>query len=106
MPKSTAAKLIAAAFSAFGFLAFIPAANAMCGVVMKDGKPMMMKDGKATAPMTSEKTMTDGTKLTTSGVLKMKDGAEKQLGDGDMVLMNGHVLKGGKATPMQTPEDQ
>jgi len=75
--------------------------GAMDGVVMKDGQMMMMKDGKATGPMTREVTMTDGTKVTTSGVVKRKDGEEKKLNNGAMILCNGHMLKGGKATPMQ-----
>jgi hypothetical protein len=75
--------------------------GAMDGVVMKDGRMMMMKDGRATAPMTVDMTMRDGTKVTTSGVVKMRDGEEKQLSNGAMMLMNGHIMKGGKAVPMQ-----
>ena len=71
------------------------------GVIMKDGKMMMMKDGKPTAPMTADMPMPDGTTVTTSGVIKMKSGQEEQLKNGEMMLMNGHILKGGKATPMQ-----
>ncbi len=76
-------------------------ARAMDGVIMKNGQMMMMKDGKATAPMPTDIAMPDGTKVTTSGVVKMKDGEEKHLGNGDMMLMNGHLMKGGKAMPMQ-----
>jgi uncharacterized protein DUF6799 len=74
---------------------------AMDGVVMKDGRMMMMKDGRATEPMTADITMPDGTKVTTSGVVKMRNGEEKQLNNGAMMLMNGHIMKGGKAMPMQ-----
>ena len=74
---------------------------AMDGVVMKDGRMMMMKDGRATEPMTADITMPDGTKVTTSGVVKMKDGKQKRLNNGAMMLMNGHIVKGGKAVPMQ-----
>jgi hypothetical protein len=74
---------------------------AMDGVVMKDGRMMMMKDGRATEPMTADITMPDGTKVTTSGVVKMRNGEEKQLNNGAMILMNGHIMKGGKAMPMQ-----
>lgn len=74
---------------------------AMDGVVMKDGHMMMMKDGRATERMTTDITMTDGTKVTTSGVVKMRDGEEKQLSNGAMMLMDGHIMKGGKAMPMQ-----
>ena len=75
--------------------------GAMDGVVMRDGRMMMMKDGRATEPMTADITMPDGTKVTTSGVVKMRDGKEKQLNNGAMMLMNGHIMKGGKAVLMQ-----
>src|SRR6516225_8180865 len=74
---------------------------AMDGVVMKDGRMMMMKDGRATEQMTADITLQDGTKVTTSGVVKMRDGEEKQLNNGAIMLMNGHIMKGGKAVPMQ-----
>src|SRR5215472_14956692 len=74
---------------------------AMDGVVMKDGRMMMMKDGRATEPMTADITMPDGTKVTTSGVVKMRDGQEQQLNNGAMMLMNGHLMKGGKPVPME-----
>jgi hypothetical protein len=74
---------------------------AMDGVVMKDGRMMMMKDGRATEPMAADITMPDGTKVTTSGVVEMRDGEEKQLNNGAMMLMNGHIMKGGRAVPMQ-----
>ena len=74
---------------------------AMDGVIMKDGRMMMMKDGRATEQMTADITLQDGTKVTTSGVVKMRDGEEKQLNNGAIMLMNGHIMKGGKAVPMQ-----
>ncbi|MBV8137958.1 MAG: hypothetical protein JO121_20370 [Deltaproteobacteria bacterium] len=74
---------------------------AMDGVVMKDGRMMMMKDGRATEPLTADITMPDGTKVTTGGVVKMRDGEEKKLNNGAIMLMNGHMMKGGKAVPMQ-----
>jgi hypothetical protein len=76
-------------------------AVAMDGVVIKDGRMMLMKEGRATEPITVDMTMPDGTKVTTSGVVKMRDGGEKQLNNGAMILMNGHIMKGGKAVPMQ-----
>ena len=79
-------------------------AGAADGVIMKDGKMMMMTGGKATGPMTADMPMPDGTTVTTSGVVKMKSGEEKHLENGEMMLMNGHIMKGGKATPMQPEE--
>lgn len=82
--------------------AFVPSvAFAIDGVVMKDGHMMMMKNGKPTEPMPADMTMPDGTKVTTTGVVKMKDGQEKHLTNGDIILMDGHIMTGGKATPMQ-----
>jgi hypothetical protein len=87
---------------AFALAMILPSlVGAMDGVVMQDGRMMMMKDGRATEQMTADITMSDGTKVTTSGVVKMRDGEEKQLKDGAMMLMNGHIMKGGKAVPMQ-----
>jgi hypothetical protein len=85
-------------------LAPLPA-RAMDGVMMKDGKMMMMKDGQATAPMSTDMSMSDGTKVTTSGVVMMKNGTQEKLKNGEMMLMNGHVMKGGKAMPMK-PESE
>lgn len=91
------------AFALFAALFATPpaAVTAMDGVMMKNGQMMMMKDGKATAPMPSDMTMDDGTKVTTSGVVRMKGGEVKPLDNGDIILMDGHVMKGGKATPMR-----
>ena len=87
---------------AFALAMILPSqVGAMDGVVMQDGRMMMMKDGRATEQMTADITMSDGTKVTTSGVVKMRDGEEKQLNNGAMMLMNGHIMKGGKAVPMQ-----
>src|SRR5207248_7849967 len=45
-------------------------AYAMDGLIMKDGKVMMMKDGKPTTAMPTETDLSDGTKVTTTGVVK------------------------------------
>ena len=63
-------------------------------VHMKDGKMMMMKDGKEMA-MEKDMTMTDGSKVTTSGMHVMKDGKSMKLKDGDKVMMDGTMMSGG-----------
>ncbi|MGO9607611.1 MAG: DUF6799 domain-containing protein [Candidatus Binataceae bacterium] len=89
----------------FAFCAIWPgAAMAMDGVIMKNGQMMTMKNGKATQPMPDDMTMPDGTKVTTAGVVKMGNGEEKHLSNGDMILMDGHMMKGGQATPMHPEE--
>ena len=63
-------------------------------VHMKDGKMMMMKDGKEMA-MEKEMTMKDGSKVLTDGTHVMKDGKKMKLKDGDMVMMDGTMTSGG-----------
>ncbi len=63
-------------------------------VHMKDGKMMMMKDGKEMA-MEKEMTMKDGSKVMTDGTMMTKDGKKMTLKDGDMVAMDGTMTKGG-----------
>ena len=73
----------------------------MQGVMMQGGKMMMMTDGKATGPMNSEMTMSDGTKVMTDGTVKMKDGKEMHMKDGQMMMMDGKMMEGGKAMEMK-----
>jgi len=73
----------------------------MTGVMMKDGKMMLMKDGKATGPMDHEMTLSDGTMVMTDGMVKKRDGKEIPMKDGQMLLMDGKMLQGGKAREMQ-----
>ena len=64
-------------------------------VMMKDGKMMEMKDGNWVA-QTSDKTMSNGTKVTTDGTVIMKDGAKKTLANGECVKPDGMIHKKGE----------
>ena len=70
------------------------------GVMMKGGKMMMMKDGKAAGPMENSMPMSDGTMVMADGTVKMKDGAEVHMKDGQMMMMDGHMMEGGKSEMM------
>jgi hypothetical protein len=72
----------------------------MDGVMMQDGKMMMMKDGKAASPMESPMTMSDGTSVMGDGTVKMKDGTEMHMKNGQMIMMDGHMMEGGKSEMM------
>jgi Domain of unknown function (DUF6799) len=72
----------------------------IAGVMMKDGKMMMMKDGKATGPMDHDMTMSNGTKVMTDGTMIMKDGSQMHMKDGQMMMMEGKMMDGGKAMGM------
>jgi major membrane immunogen (membrane-anchored lipoprotein) len=77
-----------------------PAAADMDGVMMHDGKMMMMKAGQPATAMDHEVTMSDGTIVEVDGTVKSKDGKTFHLQDGEMIMMDGHLMKGGKAAPM------
>ena len=77
------------------------AAEMNSGVMMKDGKMMMMMDGKAAGPMDHDVTMSDGTKVMKDGMVKMKDGKEMHMKDGQMMMMDGKMMEGGKAMEMK-----
>jgi hypothetical protein len=83
------------------FLCWHPIAMAdMDGVMMQNGKMMMMKAGKAAGPMMSDITMSNGTKVMTDGSMTLSDGTRAQLKDGQMMMMDGKIMEGGKATGM------
>jgi hypothetical protein len=86
--------------SIFLFSLFATAAAGMDGVMMHGGKMMMMKAGRPATAMDHEVTMSDGTKVEVDGTVKSKDGTEFLLQDAEMIMMDGHLMKGGKAAPM------
>ena len=77
-----------------------PAAADMDGVMMHDGKMMMMKAWHPATAMDHEITLSDGAMVEVDGTVKSKDGKIFHLHDGEMIMMDGHLMKGGKAAPM------
>jgi hypothetical protein len=70
------------------------------GVMMHDGKMMMMKDGKATGAMQDSMPMPNGATVMSDGTVKMKDGSEMHMKDGQMMMMDGHMMDGGQSGSM------
>jgi hypothetical protein len=91
--------LIAAIFL-LSLFANAPPAAEMDGVMMHGGQMMMMKAGHPATAMDHEVTMSDGTKVEVDGTVKSKDGKIFHLQNGEMIMMDGHLMKGGKATTM------
>lgn len=88
--KTLTVALISLAFLNTGF-----AGDKMKDCVhMKDGKMMMMKDGKEIT-MEKDMTMSDGSKVTMDGTHIHKDGKKMKLKEGDMVMMDGSMMSGG-----------
>jgi hypothetical protein len=92
-------RLIAAIFL-LSLFATASAAADMDGVMMHDGKMMMMKSGHPATAMDHAVTMSDGTIVDVDGTVKSKDGKTFLLQNGEMIMMDGHLMKGGKAAPM------
>ena len=95
MTKYRTATLAIAALLSVSFLA--TQVEAAEGIMMKDGKMMMMKDGKPTGPMNHEMKMSDGHKVMPDGTMKMNDGTEMRMQEGQMMTMDGKMVEGGKA---------
>jgi hypothetical protein len=81
-----------------------PLAVGMDGVIMQDGKMMMMKAGKAMDPMAAGMTMSNGAVVTPDGTVKEPGGAEIHLKDGQMMMMDGTIMSGGQPKPMMKPK--
>ncbi len=77
-----------------------PFAADMDGVMMHDGKMMMMKAGRPATAMDHDVTMSDSTIVSVDGTVKTKDGKEFHLQNGEMIMMDGHLMKGGKPAQM------
>lgn len=71
------------------------------GVMMRDGKMWVIKDGKSTA-MTAEMTMSNGTKVMTDGTYMTKDGKKMKMKNGESMRMDGELMKA--ETPAKAPE--
>lgn len=95
MKKHRTASLAIAALLSVSFLTARVDAAEMVGVIMKDGKMMMMEDGKATVPMNHDMTMTDGSMVMADGTMMMKDGTQMRLKEDQMVTMDGKMMDGG-----------
>jgi hypothetical protein len=78
-----------------------PRAQDANGVMMHDGEMMMMKDGKATTPMEHSMTMSNGTTVMNDGTVTMKDGTKTHMKEGQMMMMDGHIMEGGHSGMME-----
>ncbi|MDO7873441.1 hypothetical protein Q5H93_01770 [Hymenobacter sp. ASUV-10] len=72
------------------------AATAQPGAAVKDG--LTMKGGRVvltelgiTNPITADKTLINGTVISTTGLVTAKDGTTTQMGEGDQVSLTGRV---------------
>jgi hypothetical protein len=94
------------AFLAAAILMLLPFSSApdaaeIDGVMMRNGKMMIVKHGKAAKPMDDDINMTNGTVVSADGNVKLKGGREFRMRNGQMMTTDGHLMKGGKPTEME-----
>ncbi|MBK5285131.1 MAG: hypothetical protein JJE25_06980 [Bacteroidia bacterium] len=61
------------------------------GVMMQNGKVMMVRNGKMT-PMDHDMTMSNGTKVMSTGTILKKDGTKMMMKDGQHIDMSGNIM--------------
>ena len=66
--------------------------KSMDGYMMKDGKVMMMKEGKTTQ-VEADVTLSDGTKIMKDGNVMKKDGTKMMMKNGESMDTNGMMRK-------------
>lgn len=71
------------------------------GVIMHDGKVMMLNQGQADGTLNHEMTMNNGIKVMPDGSVMMKNGQETKMRDGTVITTDGHIMHGSRAMPMQ-----
>ena len=83
-------------FLSVSFLAVPAMAVEKDGIMMKDGKMTMMRDGKEITRMDRETTLSNGAKVMMNGKMKTKDGKEVQMQEGQTVMLDGKMMESGK----------
>ena len=78
------------------FLAVPAMAAEKDGVMMKEGKMWRLQDGKEIGRMDRETTLSNGTKVAMNGKMMTKDGKEVQLQEGQIMMLDGKMIEGGK----------
>jgi hypothetical protein len=76
----------------------------MEGVMMRNGKMMIVKHGKPAMPMDDDITVGDGTVVSADGNVKLKGGREFRMRNGQVMMRDGHLMKGGLPTAMSPAE--
>ena len=85
-----------ALFAISCFAPSIASGDTLC-VSMHHGKMMMMENGKPTVLLKESMTMSNGTVVVPDGTLRMKDGTLTRMKEGQMIMLDGHLMQGGKS---------
>ena len=72
----------------------------MAGFEMSAGR-MMVVNGDVRTPLVHEAILSDGTKVEPNGTIIFATGQRTRLENGQMIMSDGHIMRGGKAAAMQ-----
>jgi len=78
-----------------------PTASKNC-LMMKDNKMWVVKGDKSAA-MTADMTLSDGTKVFTTGAYQTKDGKKMMMKNGDCIGMDGKMINAAPEAPKKAP---
>ena len=101
MKFRTVTLAVVALFLSVSFLVSSVVAAEKNGIMMQDGKLMMMHDGKEVSRMDRETTLSNGTRILTNGKMIMKDGKEMKLQEGQTVMLDGKMKESEKDVKME-----
>ena len=96
MKYQTVTLAVVGLFLSVSFLASPVVAAEKDGIMMKNGKLIMIQDGREVPGMDREMTLSDGTKIMMNGKIKTKDGTEMQLQEGQTVMLDGKMMEAHK----------
>jgi len=83
---STRAWVAAVAAAACSCAVTAMAIDATDGVMKKDGKMVMVSDGKPTVPMAKDVTLPDSTKVLPDGTIMTKEGDKREVQEGQIIM--------------------
>ena len=96
MKYRTVTLAVVGLFLSLSFLASSGMAAEKDAVTMKNGKIWRLHDGKEVGPMDHKMTMSNGTKVMMNGKTLTKDGQQGQLEEGQIMMLDGKMMEGGK----------
>jgi len=71
------------------------------GIIMHDGKVLVLNQGQADGTLSHEITLSDGTRVMPDGTVMMKNGKQVKMRNGTVITTDGHIMHGSHAMPMR-----
>lgn len=93
-----------------GAVALLPLATALIagesdGLVMQNGKVMVLHEGKPAQMLDHPMSLSSGDTVNPDGKVVTKSGKQMQMRDGTIIMDSGRVMHGSHAKPMMPPDE-